>query len=564
MMDVLPGDHLKLNLRSLIESLPMIAPNLGLYKACFDFYFEPWTNLYGWMDNNTRVSTEDTFYMARHNWVYSTTYQESPSTPINYMFDRRVRPGSFANMFGLPVGFTHFRSEDTQPLNGRFPAEKALAYLDIIRNYYVNNQEDVAYYVRPSTIGDSLDPASANLRSISLKTLDNVFKYIRMQNDGIDISDPSSWTGDFDQYNNHRTALRDWFSDMITTNGGLFLKTYQMDLNRGMLNARVGDFKSLVTVSDNQFSIDTLRFANKFQKWIDRVDLSGGRFSDIMRSRWAVTPRGDLDIPDYLGSITEFFGITDVIATSSGDSNEEGNGKRNVLGQQAGFAVAGINRNNKPISFRSDQYGTFVCIFSLIPVVTYSQGIERENLKLNFSDIYDPAFKQLGYEDVPLKELTSFDVFRSGDRLLSNELQRGEIYYEDVVETNSPAFADLKVGKRIAWAEYMSALPRSYGLFAYGQEFDYWVNNRMYQWPDSAVEVVENGSSSTPYDKDYCDSFAQWYKLHGTQTLSTYINPAVQNHLFTDTRFDAHNFRLRAKFDIELRRPIGSRIMPHM
>ena len=56
--DVLPNDHWEIDLSAAIESMPMLSPMYGRWKARWAFFFEPYTNIYGFMDNNTRRSTE--------------------------------------------------------------------------------------------------------------------------------------------------------------------------------------------------------------------------------------------------------------------------------------------------------------------------------------------------------------------------------------------------------------------------------------------------------------------------------------------------------------------------
>lgn len=548
--DILPGDKVKINIDSLIESLPMLCPNLQGYKASFDFYFEPWSNLYGWMDNNKRSSTQEILDFARHRFFVS------PSSAKN-ITDLQTRPGvkagSLLDYLGVPPGYcgdyVSFISGAGVSFGGReFPAEKFLSVLDIYRNYYVNNQENYCSFV--SGIEDGKVGETGILR-MNLEALDRAFVLLRNQSNGVDLLDlTETFTDIFEAphaVNTIGQALNYIIGLCLTSPlAGLPLRTYRMDLNRGILSHDVGSVKSTVTLTDGGFSIDTLRFANKMQKLIDRIDISGGRFSDMMRARWGVTPRGDRNVPDYLGSVSEFFGITDVIATASGvNSTVDENRGNSVLGQQAGFAVNRCKRTNSPISFRADQYGTLVCMFSLVPIVTYSQGIEREDLKTTFAEVYDPAFAQLGYQDVDPRELSALPSFDFSG-------------ITDVTEplpwANTALASDSSVGKRVAWSEYMSSLPRAHGLFAYGQDFDYWANNRMYtrpQLPDigDSTELLQLASLAGSY---------------GPTDFTTYIDPSLQNNLFADTSLTAQNFRLRVNFDIFMRRNIGSRVMPHL
>lgn len=547
MKDVLPGDKITINLNSLIESLPMIAPALDGWKANFDFYFEPWTNLYGFMDNNVREGTEDIINKRRHTFRFGMDVNAGVQSSLYSLRNNGVKPGSFLDFFGLPVSYFGDVTYDGDIQPGEFPAEKFLAYWDVIRNYYVNNQQkEFPVCVERNTY---VDTADGGVKYYDLKMLDDLFMLMRVRKDGFVINDPGNWTEEGYLQNYDTVGVYEFIRNTLTYNfdnlHGLGLRTYRMDMNRGIMNADVGSLKSRVQVTDNQFSIDTLRFANKMQKLIDRFDVSGGRFSDWMRTQWSVKVRGNLDIPDYLGTVSEFFGNTDVIATANGavstSTGVKQEPKLSILGQQAGFAVGRVNRKNKPISFKSDQYGTLVCIFSLVPIVNYSQGIEIENLKTTFADVYSPAMSQLGFQDVDRRELSAIP-FMSFDSDQASPVE------------GHPTVDAPSVGKRVAWSEYMASLGRNHGYFAYGEEMDYWVNQRQYTSELDATYVETNIEQDEQ----------AYFRRFGSFDETTYVLPGHWNYLFASTARESMNFRLRCRFDITAKRPIGSRLMPHL
>ena len=548
---------MKINIDSLIESLPMVCPNLNGYKASFDFYFCPWSNYYGWMDNNNVQETVANTLGDRWTFFFEGAQVKSDITDssdaLSVIDECSVKPGTLMDYLGYPPGFAGRQLDDAggYAFEGMLlPAEKLLSVIDIYRNYYCNQQEGKAYFVSVPDSGipgiDAQFMDKYTLEPIALEDLDQITKILRLNSPGVSIDEAlDDWPLHL-QYVG-MTTLGDFVRKLIRSCcvaplAGLPVRTYRMDLNRGLLKITESQYTSRVNVSNNSFSIDTLRFANKMQKLLDRIDVSGGRFSDMMRARWGVTPRNTLNVPDYLGSVSNFFGITDVVATASGMNNELDGRGNSVLGQQAGFAVGKVKRDNAPISFRSDQYGTLVCMFSLVPIVTYSQGIEKEDLKTSFAEVFDPAFNQVGYQDVSPLELNALPIFRYTSDVVDSGTSLGQPY----------TLSQTSVGRRFAWSEYMSSLPRAHGLFAYGQDFDYWVNNRLY------LNRIDNTIDT--------QDFPEGVKLmpYGEVDLSTYINPAYQNHLFADVSRFAQNFRLRVNFDVFMRRNIGSRVMPHL
>lgn len=560
----MPGDKVRINLDSLIESFPMVAPNLNGYKASFDFYFCAWSNYYGWMDNNKRSNNVSSTVLAErftyqaggaiaYDGVSNGSIEVRTAGDLAFALGANaVKPGSFLDMLGIPPGFIGVQRAEAvgqtyfDPRN--FPAEKLISVLDIYRTYYVNPQEDLASFVGITEDGNY------DLYRVPLELLDKITLALRANEDttlSVDEVLDAVWVGNKPEYpvgviRNAGILIRRLIGASVTVPlGGLPLRTYRMDLNRGIMKNTEAQFVSKAQVVDGSVAVTTLRFANKMQMLLDRIDVSGGRFSDAMRMRWGVTPRNSMNIPDYLGSVSNFFGITDVISTASGTNENVPNGRGNsVLGQQAGFAVGKVKRDNSPISFRADQYGTLVCMFSLVPLVTYSQGIEREDLKTSFAEVFDPAFNQLGYQDVDRMELNALPSMTFPDALAT--------ITEDADILSTSYDLDQSVGRRFAWSEYMSSLPRAHGLFAYGQSLDYWVNNRMY-----VRDMTKTIDSSEP---DWLSRILPY----GDTSLSTYVDPALQNNLFAEVGRFAQNFRLRVNFDMYMRRNVGSRVMPHL
>lgn len=538
-MDVLPTDDFKIKTHARIESLPMIAPVMGRWKASFDYYFEPFSNLYGFMDNNKRLDTQAIINMRRHiirlgsyQQIQGIGTDQGNNPDIFYRQYSSSARGSLNEYMGVPInyvgkvvpvsGTTSFELEPTE-----HPAERWLTYVDIVRNYYVNNQDIDTYYT--SYTDGVYDPnglsSELNLVSYPLDKLDNLFAYLRYQSNPIDFNVMPA-----DEENPALEEFNGFLQVARKPSSGLFVRTYRMDLLRGIMNSNVGNYRSVVSTTGDRFTIETLRFASKLQTLIDRIDITGGRFADWIRTRWSGNVSKEIDRPIYLGSHSAWIDTTDVVATASGSSGDETQSNQaptSTLGQQAGFAIGNVDAQ-RPIHLKANEYGILMCCFSLTPDVVYSQGFELDMLKTKFADIYDPAFKQLGYQDVSRYELSAQPI------LVPHLDQDGEVTHYGVLGLTPTQ----SVGKRIAWSEYMASLPRAYGHFAFGQDLDYWVNNRNY------VGITQGG-----------DSYF---------TSSTYVNPIQWNKIFADQSLTAENFRMKVMFEIEAWRPIGKRIMPHL
>lgn len=583
-LDVLPSDFFRINTIATVQSLPMIAPVRGRWKVNFDYFFEPWSNLYGFMDNSTRLDTNTILNMNRWTMPIGGTFNyvesEVNTIPIPRILNyrNRVGSGSLLDFLGAPVGYqgalefhdideSNYRSVRSIPTT--HPAESLLTYVDIVRNYYVNNQQREACVIRAS--GKYGYPNSnVTYHYESLDNLDNLFINLRglsNRNGGFDVANSTTNFGaglvrrllwfsqgapninplGADPGSLDLTAFDTAESDSLDAGRqcGLFLRTYRMDLLRGLMNSDVLQAVAKVTVSNGQFSMPSVYLANKDQQLMNRLSVSGGRFPDWITTRWNVDSGIQIDRPLWLGSHSMWLNTIDVVATAAGESGEDSNNPNTELGQQGGYQVGKMTvgrgkGRQRPITLKAKQYGTLMCIFSIVPDVVYSQGFEMQMLKTKFADIYDPAYKQLGFQSVTKKEV---DVFPSG--FPSHTVD--EPVYISLADSN----LNKKIGERVAWSEYMSSLNRAHGDFAYGQPLDYWVNNRIYASRESTP--ISGEGSQNPIMK-------RLYDFDST----TYVYPTLWNHQFAQKDITAMNYMVDVYFAIDANRPIGKRVMPHM
>lgn len=215
----------------------------------------------------------------------------------------------------------------------------------------------------------------------------------------------------------------------------------------------------------------------------------------------------------------------------------------------------------------------------MVPYVSYSQGFKREDLKTQFSGIYNPRMAQIGYQDVPAKVLLgvtpeSFIGFGSdyvpNDKLLDFTPQFQELFFNPYVLTPispddgiydfglkrtylSQAYNPNEiVGRQVAWAEYMSDVDESRGLFALDESLENWVLNRSYKRFTERYKLSDADGGYYVSER-----VAEPY-------YSTYLSPGDYNELFVDTEPTAQNFRQFIKFDVFVKRAIPSRTLPHL
>lgn len=556
---MLPSDWMRINTIASVQTLPMVAPVKGRWKCSFDYFYNPWSNIYGFMDNNSRLSTQQIVTMSRYifplglNQTYSSLSSMLASSG-------KVPCGGVLDFLGCPVGYFGKIQYDSTNANyvvseTQHPAESFLTYIDVVRNYYVNNQlSDVPYVSN----GYNEERSYIQYDSLPLADLDALFNAVRyMSLAGLSAPETLYTFTQLHKYLSNCRGLKTNQANLTRTIGrqtGLFLRNYRMDLLRGIMNYHVGEFEAQVkTVTDGSshyVSMSDVYFANKLQTLINRIDITGGRFSDWIRTRWNVDAGIEIDRPIYLGSHSLWLNTVDVIATASGVTNVGSRNDNSVVGQQVGYQVgkmtvgSGKDRQ-RPITIKSKQYGTLMCIFSIVPDVVYSEGFELNMLKTKFADIYDPAFKQLGYQDVLRGEMSAFPEIYTNNP--DSPINVFPVLGSDLMQVE---------GKRIAWSEYMASLNRSHGEFASGMTLDYWVNNRRYYSGDSKnADRVHLGDVTQVELLD---------KLTKKFDSTTYVYPHLWNTQFADTDLDAMNYMVDVYFQIDANRALGKRLMPHL
>lgn len=253
---VYPDDYWKIRIKSFIESFPLETAMSGSFEVNYDFFFEPMSNLYGYIDNNVKVPTEYILEMNRHRLSYyggytatdvntlnnpyapnfmpfnstlgiiagtiptfdSVEFHPNPATTsyLRYSPDS-VAAGSLLNYLGYPAGYRPYyvtNSISTTPSEFEFMedivADPFFAYIDVARYWYFNHQsnyvdfyfpaefETGSYPTTPGTSTSTISTTPGYYRwSVSQQIFDALFMGLRSLPDGTNFGDfkglSSSW-----------------------------------------------------------------------------------------------------------------------------------------------------------------------------------------------------------------------------------------------------------------------------------------------------------------------------------------------------------------------------------
>ena len=145
------------------------------------------------------------------------------------------------------------------------------------------------------------------------------------------------------------------------------------------------------------FDVADLRLVFQIQKWMERNARGGARYTEFLRSHFAVSPRDDrLQRPEYIGGSKSPVIISEVLQTSEPTASSP----------QANMAGHGISVNQSfCANYRATEYGLIMGIMSIMPRSAYSQGIDRQWLRQTKYDFYFPEFANLSEQAIERCEI---------------------------------------------------------------------------------------------------------------------------------------------------------------
>lgn len=615
---VLPNDEFKIDkIAAKIKSQPFVVPLMGAFRVQLDWFFEPLTNLYGFMDNNDTLGTadilkQDLFTLSLYPPCYKaasspmTTGQpwfipKEISDPSSDIFNiGHVSPATLLNFLGFPsdwdattcnitpyasFGILNGTYDEQTRQYGQFRADAWLAYWDIYRSYYTNKQckKGAIYTGEYSISRDFSAYEKTPIQYIDQSVFDGMYKELRMMPAGSrNLSDGGSYEETapnlfrfMKQYAPHIRGIisKQWLSsDTKSTNfkatrsftlpfTGLGCAQYRPDVYQSvMLPATPEVFSSIeATLAGSgdvaTFTIDALRVASHYQKLLDLYDASGGQFSKWINMQFDVDIDSGLDRPILLQTSHQYITVDDVTALSATNQNSDGTGQEVRVGEQFGQINTGAGFRG--VKFRSRYHGVLMCIATIVPEVDYSLNYDQNMFDTKFADLYTPAMSQLGYEGMTVGDF----------------------------------FACLPLPNTFTWDNsqdltYYGLRQHIYGLLdqtSSRQTDSRTVCGRNVHWWRYMSDVSRTfGSmscggtleswtlqrrnyttvaSDTP-DKTITGGAGLTTSVYSTLfNVTPYLNPADWNYFFAYQQSGAENWQMQFAFDVEAKRPIPKYVL---
>ena len=585
----------------LIQSQPTLAPVLGTYRLRVEWYFNSDANHYGWIDNNSRLTTDEVLSRRHHTFspnLYGCSelndygFKNFPSTnPLSENNITSYRDllttfgngrGSLLDFCGVTPGYIPNGYSSGSNIYGNiFNLDMILTYLNIIRCYHVNQQfPSVPYVARPLIQEKHVNNVSTFnvFNTFDVEDLDNLFMFLRYCDNGVhfptfvyngeiprplnlyrDVFDVNGYDGDeLDVILNHDVPLKyrkavakfmNYLRCVSFENSGLFCTEYAPDLYRNLLNKDADLLRSIVQITTGTnaqgqqvqgIAITEFRYANRLQEIYERIQPFGGKDSTISRTRWGITSNREYDIPELICVQTEYIDTNAITSNNSGTAVAEG--IENVPGDLSGN-VNTRKYNSGKQKFTANTSGTLMAIVSILPLVDYSENIEHHLLQNNFEDEFSPQMAQRGFESVPQSDFIALPTFEY-DSEFDGDVQ--------IVHLNLKNEMDNVVGKQVAWLHDIAITHRTHGEFARFGELENWCLTRNYM---KLVYPINPTGAGIPLEPPFAEA-------RGEVIISPYANPLDWQYPFVSTSVKDPNWYIQCVFDVKDVSPVGYRFMP--
>lgn len=145
-------------------------------------------------------------------------------------------------------------------------------------------------------------------------------------------------------------------------------------------------------------TINTLRWAEKLQVFLEKNARGGTRYTEIVRQHFGqISSDARLQRAEFLGFSVNPIVISEVLQTSPSDPSTT------PLGEMAGHGIS--YGGSKYVKYHAEEHGFFITMMSIRPKSAYMQGLSRMFSRKSPLDYAWPTFAQLGEQETKRKEI---------------------------------------------------------------------------------------------------------------------------------------------------------------
>lgn len=377
--ELLPNDTISLGASFQVQLPPMASDFYGRVDYVLEAFFVPCRLLWGGWQSFMTHPTANPVYPAG-------TPAQGRSRYLPQLFidgaDRSedLAPGSLADYLG-------FKWSNDSTVSPQFRGNMLpfLAYHRIWDDWYRDSRIQAPLFYKP----DSSLSSDFERKGVSYKP------YV---SGGVDSPDVTSVTDTQPVYKFSdgvsiaSLRQRNWAKDYFTSASPL---------------PQAGNAATLeFDVDDNGgvFSIAALRSANSLQKWMERNNIAGYRYSDQIYAQYGIYPSDAImDRVIYLGRHTQNVYTRSVYQTGY-NAQQNTNSPFRSLGTKVGSSQA-IGEGSLIDNIRVTEHGYLFVLASLVPHAYYSSGSRRYLRRSVVGDIAFPLLSGMGDQAIYATEL---------------------------------------------------------------------------------------------------------------------------------------------------------------
>nr|DAE84565.1 MAG TPA: Major capsid protein [Microviridae sp.] len=203
------------------------------------------------------------------------------------------------------------------------------------------------------------------------------------------------------------------------------------------------ELAALATEQGSGFTIETLRYVNAYQKFLELNMRKGFSYKQIMQGRWDIDIRFDeLLMPEFIGGISRELSMRTVEQTVDQQSANSQGQYAEALGSKTGIAgVYGSTSNN--IEVFCDEESYIIGLLTVTPVPIYTQLLPKDFTYNGLLDHYQPEFDRIGFQPITYKEICPMNIVAEDS---TNQLNK-------------------TFGYQRPWYEYVAKYDSAHGLF---------------------------------------------------------------------------------------------------
>ena len=393
--ELLPNDTVSLGSKLQVQMPAMVTDFYGRVDFVLEAFFVPNRLCWGgWQDFITHPT-------ANPQYPEGTPVQAKPtSVPFFFVSENvDIQPSSLLHY--LDYGYTLRTAE-----NSRTSILPAIAYHRIWDDWYRDSRVQSPLFYRPSE--SSFDYS---------RPLDRIGALPYISNMGENVPPYISPTTSFgDGVGVTSLRQRNWVKDYFTSASPLPQAGGASEVKFDVNSA----------TETGAFSISTLRAANSLQKWMERNNLAGYRYSDQIYAQFGIYPADAImDRTLYLGRHVESVYNKSVYSTV------------NFAAQDSFLATKGANsqalgEGSLVDKFTASEHGFLFVLASLVPRPVYGSGVERRNFRLRVGDFAFPLLAGMGDQAILGRELNgnpnSIDTFGYTDLYAEYKFRNDKVH----------------------------------------------------------------------------------------------------------------------------------------